>query len=289
MLSKRIIASLILKDGVVVQSLGFKDYLPVGSPEVAVEFLNEWGADEIVVLEIGENRIRRTPDYELVSKLSQRSLVPLTIGGGIDSIETMRELVHRGADKFVINRAAIVRPEIISEAARVFGNQCVVVSIDVKKTSGGFYEVFIDRGQTGTGKDPVEVAKQSASLGAGEIIIRPIERDGSKIGFDVELVRSISDAVNIPVIAAGGCGHPRHILDVFEKGNADAVAVGNFFHFTEHSIVTTKAFLKSHLSIRLDTHATYENISFDSRGRPIKQSDDVLERLRFEYHPKETI
>ncbi len=289
MLSKRIIASLILKDGVFVQSIGFSRYLPVGSPEIAVDFLNQWGADEISVVEIGENRKNKTPDLVLVAALSKKSFVPLAIGGGVDSTDTMRALIYGGADKLIINRAAVLNPQLISDGAAIFGNQCIVVSIDAKKNKNGAYEVFLDSGTTPTGKDPAALAAECERLGAGEILIRSIDRDGSKNGFDVELVRLVSDAVSVPVIAAGGCGHPKHILDAFMQGGADAVAVGNFFHFTEHSVTTVKAYLKSHVPVRHDTYATYENFSFDPLGRVAKQPDGYLEKLRFEYHPKEII
>ncbi|OGJ60211.1 hypothetical protein A2635_05590 [Candidatus Peribacteria bacterium RIFCSPHIGHO2_01_FULL_51_9] len=289
MLSKRIIASLIIKDGTVVQSIGFSQYLPIGSPEIAVEFLNSWGADEILVLDIGENRTKRSPNLALVSALSKRSRVPLTVGGGIDNVETMRQLIKGGADKFVINRMAVERPEIITEAAAIFGNQCIVVSIDVRKTKDGRYEAFIDSGIGATGKDPVAVARERARLGAGEILIRSIDRDGSKKGFDIDLVRSIVEAVDVPVIAAGGCGHPQHVLDVFQKGKADAAAVGNMLHFSEHSVNTLKAYLAHHLPVRLDTYASYRHFGFDEHGRPLKRPDAELEKLRLEYHPKEVI
>ncbi|MFA6519689.1 MAG: imidazole glycerol phosphate synthase cyclase subunit [Candidatus Paceibacterota bacterium] len=289
MLSKRIIASLIVKDGIVVQSVGFKKYLPIGSPEIAVEFLNQWGADEIVVVDIEASRENRTLDLGLLARLADKSMVPLTVGGGINSVETIRQLIRMGADKVVINRAAIEHPELIHEAARIFGNQCVVVSIDAKEVGEGRYEAFTDSGRTGTGKDPVEVARSCAAQGAGEIFIRSIDRDGSKKGFDTELIRRVSEAVDIPVVAAGGCGHPQHIADAFQNGHADAVAVGNSFHFTEHSVTIAKAFLKSDFPIRLDTYATYAHTTFDDAGRLAKQDDAVLEKLRFEYHPKEVI
>ncbi|MFA5942629.1 MAG: imidazole glycerol phosphate synthase cyclase subunit [Candidatus Paceibacterota bacterium] len=289
MLSKRIIASIILKDGIVVQSVGFKHYLPIGSPEIAVEFLDAWGADEIVVLDICASRENRTMDGELLSRLATKSMVPLTVGGGINSVEMIRQLIRKGADKVVINRAAIDNPGLIAEAAKIFGNQCITVSIDAKEIEKGRYEVFVDSGQVGTGRDPVEVAQSSTAQGAGEILIRSINRDGSKKGFDRELIRSVSEAVDVPVVAAGGCGNPQHIADAFREGHADAVAVGNFFNFTEHSVTVTKAFLEPHFPIRLDTYATYEHAALGGDGRLEKQSDVVLEGLRFEYHPKEII
>lgn len=289
MLSKRVIAGLILKDGLVVQSRGFSSYLPIGSPEIAVEFLNLWGADEIVVLEIGKDRANRGPDFSLIERLSRKGQVPLTVGGGIESLDTMHRLIQGGADKFVLNRAALRMPELITEAAAIFGNQCVVVSIDVRKNDSGAYEAYIDSGATPTGREAVELARDCAALGAGEILIRSIERDGSQLGFDIELVRAVADAVPVPVIAAGGCGHPKHIVEAFEHGGAAAVCVGNMFHYTEHSVITAKASVGTFVPVRRDTHATYENARFDERARLCKQDDTALNMMRFEYHPKEII
>lgn len=272
MITKRIIASLIIKDDTIVQSIGFARYLPVGSPEVAVEFLNAWGADEIVVLDISA-RERGGPNVALVRRLADKSFVPLSYGGGIDTVAQMRELIQEGADKVVINTAAQRNPALITEAAAVFGNQCVVVSIDVHE---GAVDEAVDR------------AKLAAGYGAGEILLRTIERDGSKRGYDLELVRAVAGAVDLPVIAAGGCGVPQHAAEVLGVG-ADAAAVGNMLHFTEHSVATLKAQIKDRVLVRQDTHATYEQASFDAEGRQRKQDDATLERLRFEYHPKETI
>lgn len=268
-MNKRIIGSLILKSGHVVQSVGFARYLPVGSPEIAVEFLNNWGVDEIVVLEI-----EKTIDVELVRRLAKKSFVPLAVGGGIQSVEHMRELIAGGADKLVINTIAKEDPSFITKAAAVFGDQCIIVSIDVHE---------------GEVAEAVARAKEAAQSGAGEILIRTIERDGSKKGYDTEVVKAVAEVVPVPVIAAGGCGAPAHIKDAFDAG-AEAVAVGNMLHFSEHSVTTTKAALKvMGVSVRHDTHATYEGFDFDDRGRPQKRDDAYLEKLRFEYHPPETI
>ncbi len=268
-MSKRIIGSLILKGGHVVQSIGFSKYLPVGSPEVAVEFLNSWGVDEIVVLEI-EGGV----DLPLVERLAKKSMVPLTIGGGITTIDEMRALIHGGADKISINRAALNTPALITEAASVFGNQCVVVSIDV---------------HAGEEDKALEHARECARLGAGEILLRCVERDGMRQGMDVALIKRVADAVDIPVIAAGGYGSATHAKEAFSAG-AEAVAIGNTLHFSEHSVITVKQQLKAiGLPVRLDTYATYEGFEFDELGRPEKLDDARLQKLRFEYHPPETI
>lgn len=284
MLSKRIIASLTIRDGRVVQSIGFSRFLPVGSPEVAVEFLNAWGADEILVLDISPDRRERGPDFGLIGRLSAKSTVPLTVGGGIGSVAMMRTLIQSGADKVAINTAALENPNIIAEAAAVFGNQCIVVSIDAKEKPDGGYGVH-----TRPGTDPVAFAAECAANGAGEILIRSVDRDGSKKGYDTTLVRMVADAVGVPVVAAGGCGHPEHAARAFEEGHADACAVGNMLHFTEESVNTMKAYLRKRVPVRIDTYASYEHAAFDEAGRVAKYPDPYLEKLRFEYIPEETI
>lgn len=274
MLSKRIIGSLIVKDGIVVQSLGFKRYLPVGSPEVAVEFLNQWGVDEIVVLDITASK-EGEPDYTLIEQLARKTRVPLAVGGGIRTVEAMRRLIAGGADKLVLNTAAKEHSELISQTAAVFGEQCIVVSIDVHEGPGGATEAR-------------ERALEAQKRGAGEILIRCIERDGSKRGLDMELVGAVADAVQIPVIAAGGVGSAAHIREVFTS-SVDAVAVGNMLHFSEHSVITLKQELRqAGVLVRLDTYATYDGFDFEA-DRPQKRDDEYLSKLRFEYHPPEII
>jgi len=272
MLSKRIIGSLIVKEGIVVQSLSFSRYLPVGSPEVAVEFLNQWGVDEIVVLDITASAAGE-PNYALVERLAQRVRVPLAYGGGIRSLEAMRRLIAGGADKLVVNTAAKDNPSLIQEGAAVFGDQCIVVSIDVHE---------------GGAAGATERAMAAQKMGAGEILLRTIERDGSKKGFDTDALKAVANAVQVPVIAAGGCGAAAHVADAFGSGAA-AVAIGNMLHFTEHSVVTIKQELKqAGVPVRLDTYATYDGFAFES-GRVQKRDDEYLQKLRFEYHPPEII
>lgn len=289
MLKKRVIAALIIKNGIVVQSIGFKRYLPVGSVDVSVEFLNKWGIDEIVLLDIDATTQERKPDFNLITRVSKKGFVPLTVGGGINSLDDIRKLVRCGADKVAINKIALKRPQIIKNGSEVFGNQCIVVSIDVKKKKGG-YEVYSDSGRSPTGLNPVKWAKEVEKLGAGEIFLNSIDKDGSKIGYDLKIVKQVSDAVSIPVIACGGAGEPGHFLEAFNKGNASAAAAGNFFHFTEHSPIVVKSFLKNNgLDIRLDTYADYQNINFDFMERAAKRPDSYLEKIRFEYQPEEII
>jgi len=290
MLKNRIVACLVIKSGIVVQSIGFKRYLPIGNPSVSVEFLNAWGIDEIIMMDIEATRFKRKPDFAMVTEVSKRNFVPLTVGGGIHNTDDIRDLVHFGADKVSINKEAVKNPLFIEKASKIFGNQCIVVSIDVKLNRKDNYEVFVDSGSTPTGLDPVNWAKEVCALGAGEILLNSIDRDGAKTGYDINIIRSVSSAVTIPVIACGGVGHPQHILEVFRESKVSAAAVGNYFHFMEHSPVIAKAYIRKHkINVRIDTTDKYTGVGFDENGRVEKRSEDYLERLKYEYIPKEVI
>lgn len=291
MLKKRLTACVIVKDGRVVQSIGFKRYLPVGTLDVTVEFLNNWGIDEIVILDMDATAQGRRPDYDRIARISKKNFAPLAVGGGIRTVEDMRRLVHSGADKIVINTVALNRPGIISEAADVFGAQCIVVSIDVRKNSDGKFEVYRDSARVATGKDPVQWAKEVEALGAGEIFLNAVDRDGLKQGYDLELIQSVSSAINIPVIACGGVGSAKHVLEAATQTAASALAVGNFLNFTEQSPMLIKAYLAQHgIDVRMDTYASFKDHQLDEEfGRLTKKSDDVLDKLRFVYHPEEVI
>lgn len=290
MLKKRLVACLILKNGIVVQSIGFKKYLPVGSLDVSVEFLNMWGIDEIVVLDIDATSRGSGPDFDTLKKCSGKGFVPLSFGGGVRDIEDMKKLVHFGADKVVINKAVLEDPDLIARAAEVLGNQCIVVSMDVKKGTNTGYEVYSDSGKTPTGMDPVVWAQKIEFLGGGEIFLNSIDRDGTKKGYDLELIKNVSEEVAIPVIACGGVGHPEHFLEGLVRGKATAVAAGNYFHFTEHSPITSKEYLRGKgINVRLDTYADYADVGFDTLGRISKRNEGQLEKLRFEHIPEEII
>jgi cyclase len=288
MLKNRIIANLILKNNIIVQSLNFSKYLPIGSPEIAVEFLNKQGIDEIILLDIDASKEGRSFDANKLKKLSSKCLVPLTIGGGITEISQIKNLIKNGADKISLNTSSIKNPQLIKAASEIFGSQCLVVSIDVRKINGE-YEVFTDSGKKSTGINPIDLAKKSEKYGAGEILINSIDQDGIKSGYDLPLVKLISDAVSIPVIALGGVGHPEHFIEGIRKGNASAVAAGNYFHFIEHSPILTKSFIKNSIDIRLNTQAKYENFNFDKTGRINKKEDEYLRKIRFEYEHEEVI
>lgn len=289
-LKKRIIGCVIVKGGIAVQSIGFKNYLPIGSVAVAVEFLNKWGIDEIAIIDIDVTASDKRPNFELIKHASAKSFSPLTVGGGISSIEDMHQLNHFGAEKVMINNLALQNPEIIKKASKIFGAQFVMVSIDVKKNDQGKYEVYGQGGKESTGLDPVELARKVESLGAGEIFLNSIDQDGSKQGYDLKIIDQVAKAVNIPVIACGGAGHPEHFVKVLKETSASAVAAGNYWQFTEHSPIITKSYLKQGgIDVRLDTYVTYQDFNFDQDGRASKRSDEELEKLRFEYLPDEII
>lgn len=290
MLKRRVTAVLVVKDQIVVQSIGFRRYLPVGSIDVSVEFLSKWGIDEIILLDISATPQQQAPRFDTIERISSRVFVPLTVGGGITTLQDIRQLVHAGADKVSINAAALAAPRFVTEAADVFGVQCIVVSMDVRRHADGRYEVFGASGNRSTGRDPVEWALDIERLGAGEILVNSIDRDGMKNGYDVELLGKIVDAVRIPVIVCGGVGKVQHFADGIH-GGASAVAAANYFHFTEHSPIVLKSQLvDAGLDIRLDTHARYERCTLEgTTGRLAKRDAEYLKKLRFEYQKDEVI
>jgi len=290
MLKKRLIACLIIKNGIVVQSINFKKYLPIGKPSISVEFLNKWGIDEIIILDIDATAEGRGPNFEMIKNISKKCFVPLTVGGGINSLEEMKKIIRYGADKISINASAIKNASIISKASEILGDQSIVVSMDIKKNKNGKYEVYSYLDRKSTGINPVDFAEKVEKLGAGEIFLNSVDGDGSKTGFDIKLTSMVSESVSIPVIACGGAGHPQHFYDCFTKGGVNVVAAGNYFHFTEHSPITTKSFLKQKgIDVRIDTQAKYEGFSFDEFGRVAKRSEEYLDKIRFEYEAEEII
>lgn len=288
MLKKRIVAILVIKDGMLVQSLGFSQYLPVGSPQVAVEFLDEWGIDEIILLNISATRNGDHPDYRMVRNVAMRCKVPLAVGGGISSVDQIFELMRSGADKISFNQAGLHRPELIVEAAKIFGDQCVVVSIDAIKVNGN-YCVYDYLQRKPRQELVVDFAKYLQDIGAGEILINSIDRDGAKSGFDLDLINSICDAVKVPVICCGGVGRPQHFIEALNNTNVSAVAAANFFHFTEHSVTMAKALINRTTPVRHETYFRYNNSHFDSSGRLLKRDERELEELLYFRIEKEII
>lgn len=240
MLAKRIIPCLDVRDGKVVKGVNFVGIREVGDPvECAMEY-DRQGADEICFLDITATHEGRSTMIDVVRKTAEHVFVPLTVGGGIRSVEDFREILRAGADKVSVNSAAVKNPALISQAAEIFGSQCVVVAIDAKRDGQGNFHVVVHGGRKDTGLDAVEWAKKCQKLGAGEILLTSMDTDGCKEGFDLELTRAVCDTVTIPVIASGGCGRLEHFSQVFEETGADAALAASLFHFRELTVEEVK-------------------------------------------------
>ena len=252
MLSKRIIPCLDVKDGRVVKGVNFIGLRDAGDPVESAEFYNKEGADELVFLDITASSDRRKTITDVVEKTAKKVFMPLTVGGGIRTVDDFREILLAGADKVAVNSAAVLNKKIIADAADRFGNQCVVLAIDAKKRPDGTYSVFINGGRTDMGLDAIEWAREGERLGAGEILLTSMNCDGTKNGFDVELTKKVTESVNIPVIASGGCGKLEHFLDIFNKSGCDAALAASLFHFRELSIRQVKEYLRENgIPVRL--------------------------------------
>jgi len=252
MSAKRIIPCLDVRNGRVVKGINFVGIREVGDPvECAIEY-DRQGADEIVFLDITATHEGRGTMVDVVRKTAQNVFVPLTVGGGIRSVEDFRELLLAGADKVSVNSAAVKRPELISEAASKFGNQCVVLAIDAKMTAPGEYHVFVNGGRVDTGIDAVEWAKRGEQLGAGEILLTSMDADGTKNGFDLNMLNAVCGSVGIPVIASGGCGTVGHFAKLFEETGADAALAASIFHYGDLTVNQVKEMLaRKNISVRL--------------------------------------
>ena len=248
-LAKRIIPCLDVDKGRVVKGVNFVDIRDAGDPVEVARRYNEQGADEITFLDITASHESRDTTYETVERMAAEVFIPLTVGGGVRTVEDIRNLLNAGADKVAINTAAVFDPEFVRTAAERFGSQCIVVAIDAKRVSAEGeeprWEIFTHGGRKPTGLDAVEWAQKMVELGAGELLLTSMDRDGTKIGFDLGLTRAISDAVMVPVIASGGVGELQHLADGVNIGGADAVLAASIFHFGEHTIPEAKAFMKA--------------------------------------------
>jgi imidazole glycerol-phosphate synthase subunit HisF len=244
MLKVRIIPTLLWKNYGLVKGQGFDSWRRVGTVLPAIKVYNTREVDELILVDITASGEGREPDYESVEEYSSECFIPLTVGGGIRHLDHITKLLHAGADKITVNTAAYQMPELIEQAAQRFGSQCVVASIDVRKNAAGRYECYSHGGSIPTGKDPVAWAKQLESMGAGEILLTSVERDGLMQGYALDLVAAVSAEVSIPVIASGGAGNYQHMAEAIAQG-ASAVAAASIFHFTEQTPLEAKIFLAS--------------------------------------------
>jgi cyclase len=244
MLAKRIIPCLDIKDARVVKGVKFLGLRDAGDPVEVARAYQEQQADELVFLDITASFENRKTLIDLVEKIAENIFMPFTVGGGIADISDIRNLLNAGADKVSINTAAVKCPDLVSEAARKFGSQCIVVAIDAKSNGAGRWQVYINGGRTPTELDAIEWARQVATLGAGEILLTSMDYDGTKDGYDLELTKAVSGSINIPVIASGGAGKLAHFSEVLSEAGADAALAASVFHYQEFTVIQVKEYLK---------------------------------------------
>lgn len=242
MLAKRIIPCLDVTDGRVVKGVNFVDLIDAGDPVEAAIAYNEQEADELVFLDITASSDNRNTMVEVVRRTAEHCFIPLTVGGGIRSVDNMREMLLAGADKVGINTSAVKNPGLVDEGAKAFGSQCIVTAIDAKREGLGKWGVYTHGGRTPVGLDAVEWAREVWNRGAGEILLTSMDADGTQAGYDIELTATISSAVGIPVIASGGAGNLQHMVDVLDEGKADAVLAASIFHFGTHTVGEAKEY-----------------------------------------------
>lgn len=253
MLAKRIIPCLDVTAGRVVKGVNFVELRDAGDPVEIARRYDEQGADELTFLDITASSDQRDIILHVIEAVAEQVFIPLTVGGGVRQVADIRRLLNAGADKISINTAGVNNPALIGESSALYGSQCIVVAIDARRREQGGWEVYTHGGRTPTGLDAVEWAREIQRLGAGEILLTSMDRDGTKSGFDLKLTRAVSDAVDIPVIASGGVGNLQHLADGVTEGRADAVLAASIFHFGEYSIDEAKRFMAAQgIPMRLD-------------------------------------
>jgi len=255
MLSKRIVPCLDIQDGRVVKGVNFVGLTDAGDPVEAAKAYNAFGADELVFLDISASYRGVSPVWNVISRASEQVFIPLTVGGGMRTVDDFRKMLSCGADKIAINSAAVKNPNLITEAAMKFGRQCVVLAVDAKRNDRGGYDVYLNGGRVNTGLDAVDWIVQAERLGAGEVLLTSMDRDGTKSGYDLELTRRVAEAVPIPVIASGGAGTMRDFYDVLTEGKADAALAASLFHFGIIQMKELKEYLsKNGVAVRLEEY-----------------------------------
>ncbi len=252
MLAKRVVPCLDVKDARVVKGVRFVDLADAGDPVAAAVAYDRQGADELVFLDITASHEGRAIMLDVVRRTAEAIYMPLTVGGGLGSLDDVRMLLRAGADKVSLNTAALARPALVREAAERFGSQCIVVAIDAKRTPDGF-EVYTHGGRRRTGREAVAWAREAERLGAGEILLTSMDRDGTREGYDLALTAAVADAVSIPVVASGGAGGLEHLHEALTRGRADAALAASIFHFGEHTVAEAKAYLRDRgVPVRLE-------------------------------------
>ena len=271
-----------VKDGIVVQSAGFEKYLPVGGPEIAVEFLNQWGVDEIVYNDISATKEERGIDLDLIKSVSKKCFTPLMVGGGIKSVKDASDCIKSGADKVLVNNLLHTDSKEVSDMVQEFGSQCVIASLDMKRDQNGKIRPFNYVDKSFLPHDFLDLVKIVEELGVGEILINSVDRDGAYNGFEIDTLKRVKEHVSIPIIALGGAKSANCFQELFKETEVEAGAAANFFHFSEHSVTLIKSQLKKlRPNIRLDTEFDYGTSSFDENGRLVKRLDEDLENLLY--------
>lgn len=292
MLKKRLVACILVRDGIAVQSFGFKRFLPVGKPEIAAEYFNRWSADEILLLDISATKRGRPPDYDLIASVARHCFVPLTYGGGIRTVEEAVRVVQGGADKVAINAAFAADPTLTSRLAERLGSQCVVVGLDVTRTGEDGDAELVVNNLSGHRRNPTvcEAAFNAECLGAGEILVNSVDRDGAGSGYDLGILRDISQHLTSPIIALGGARHANHVLEALAIPRVMAAAIGNALHHVEQSLLILRAAaIQGGAKLRHESYADYRCHPVGSDGRLRKYDEKELSELRFVHHPVDSI
>lgn len=281
---KRIIGTIVIKNGIAVQSIGFNKYLPIGKPEIVVEFLCSWGIDEIIVADIDATRENRSFDLNLLSKLAKKCFVPLTIVGGVKDIEAAKNIISGGADKLGLNSILFSNIGFVEKLSHMFGTQCVVGSVVHKKSEKeNIPMVYSYQEKKITNIPVIDFCKTLEKNGVGEIMLTSVDGDGSLCGFDISTIKNVASECNVPVIAASGAGKVVHFEELFLKTDAAACAVGNFWNYTEHSVANLKSILKqkNNIQIRFESGLPYLMHDHDQSARVLAPGEEYLEKLLF--------